>query len=75
MINPGINILIFFGIYQGADLLGNVEILLKTSEKLLCCFSERETRFPYFHQGYMKVLFFSLMNLFFFPIDIMLDEK
>lgn len=75
MINPGINILTFFGIYQGADLLGNVETLLKTSEKLLCCFSERETRFPYSHQGYMKVLFFSLMNLFFFPIDIMLDEK
>lgn len=73
MNNPGINKhLIFFNIYQGADLLGNVAILLKISEKLSCCFSERETPFPYSH---MKVLFFPLMNLFFFPVDIMLDEK
>lgn len=50
--HPGINKhLIFFNIYQGADLLGNVAILLKL-------FLRKGNTLSTFPLVYMKVLFF-----------------
>lgn len=66
MNNAAINIffVIFFSIYLRENLLGNVAILLKLSEKLSCCFSKKETPFPHSHQQYIKALFFP--NEYFF---------
>lgn len=69
------NILIFFNIYQGADLLDNVAILLKISEKTIMLFFRKGNNLSIFPLAVYEGSIFFPNELILLSCYIMMDEK